>query len=90
MDKVTVTADGFVVDADLLGAGLGLEPSAVLGRMRAGEITSLCETGVDEDAGRYRLNFYFGGRAVRLTVDREGTVLSRATFPAHPPRPARR
>ena len=35
--------------------GLALEPSLVQALMRKGEITSVCECGVNEDAGRYRL-----------------------------------
>ncbi len=82
MAEVTVTKDGFVVDAELVGAALGVEPASVPARMRSGEITSRCETGVAEDAGRFRLTLFCDGRALRLTVDGEGTILSRATFPA--------
>ena len=45
------------------------------------------QTGVEEDAGRWRLTFFHGGRALRLIVDAEGTILSRATFPARLPQP---
>ena len=85
MSNVTFTADGFVVDAEIVGAAFGLPPAEVPAKLRAGDITSRCETGVDEDAGRWRLTFYSGGRALRLVVDESGTILSRATFPAHAP-----
>lgn len=84
---VTVEEGGFVVDAGVLGQAFDLDPATVPERLRAGEITSLCETGRDEDAGRWRLTFFFAGRALRLTVDGRGEVLSRSTFSAHPPRP---
>lgn len=84
---VTITAEGFLVDAEVLGAAFGLAPATVPERLRTAEITSRCETGVDEDAGRWRLTFYHGGRALRLTVDAKGVILSRSTFAAHPPRP---
>ena len=85
MSSVTFTTDGFVVDGEILGSAFGLPPADVPDRLRRGEITSRCETGVDEDAGRWRLTFFCGGRALRLVVDETGTVLSRSTFPAHTP-----
>ncbi len=85
MSKVTFGADGFVVDAEIVGAAFDIPPADVPARLRNGEITSRCETGVDDDAGRWRLTFYSGGRALRLVVDESGTILSRATFPAHAP-----
>lgn len=84
---VTIKNGGFVVDAALLGDAFDLSPATVPERLRAGEITSLCETGRDKDAGRWRLTFFFAGRALRLTVDGRGEVLSRSTFAAHPPHP---
>jgi hypothetical protein len=47
--------------------------------MRKGEITSLCERGVNEDAGRYRLTFFHKSRRFRLVVDGTGTVIQRST-----------
>ncbi len=44
-------------------------------------MTSLCQAGVDADLGRFRLTFRHAGRALRLTVDADGRVLMRATFP---------
>jgi len=46
--------------------------------MRKGEITSLCERGMNEDAGRYRLTFFHKSRRFRLIVDRSGTVIRRS------------
>jgi hypothetical protein len=86
MPDVMVTSDGFVVDAELVGAALGIDAASVSARMREGEITSRCETGIDEDAGRFRLTLFGECKALRLTVDGEGNILSRATFPAPPRR----
>ncbi|SES07436.1 hypothetical protein SAMN04490244_105209 [Tranquillimonas rosea] len=86
MSTVTFDTDGFVVDAEVVGDAFGIEPEAVPEKMRSGRITSRCEKGVDEDEGRWRLTFFSGGRALRLIVDAKGTILSRSTFPAHPPR----
>ena len=41
----------------------------------AGKIESLCERGLDEDAGRYRLTFFYESRRFRLLVDEEGNVI---------------
>ena len=87
MNGVSVTTDGFVVDAGTIGAALEIPPADVQTRIRGGEITSRCEAGVDEDAGRWRLTFYSDGRAFRLVVNKTGKILSRATFPSHAPAP---
>lgn len=81
MTAVTVTTDGFEVDAVVIAAAFALDPSTLQARMRAGEVTSLCEAGVDADLGKFRLTFRHAGRALRLTVNAEGQVLTRATFP---------
>lgn len=77
--KVTLTPTGATVDANDLGPLLGLEPAEVQQKMRAGEITSQSEEGVEEDAGRVRLTFWYKGRRVRLICDGEGTVLKTTT-----------
>ena len=67
------------IDAAVIGRGLNIEPSLVQGRMREGKITVLSERGVDEDAGRYRLNFFYKNRRFRLVVDEEGNAVQRST-----------
>jgi hypothetical protein len=81
MTAVTVTLNGFIVDAALIADAFGLDPASLQTRMRAGEVTSVCEAGVDADLGRFRLTFRHAGRALRLTVDSKGQILKRATFP---------
>ena len=53
------------IDATVIGRGLNVEPSLVPGRMREGKITVLCERGVNEDAGRHRLTFFYKNRRQR-------------------------
>lgn len=89
MSGVGATPDGFTVDAEVIAAGFKLDPARVPAMLREGQITSRCETGVDEDAGRFRLTFYHNARALRLTVDAQGTVLQQARFPVGAPRRAR-
>ena len=73
--KVDLSETGATVDAHELGPLLGLDPAEVPAKMRSGEITSRSEQGVDEDAGRVRLTFWYAGQRVRLICDADGTVL---------------
>ncbi len=73
--------DGAVeIDASIVGAGLGLEAQEVLGLIRSNAITSVCEHGIGEDAGRYRLTFFHKGRRLRLIVDDCGRVVRHSTI----------
>lgn len=78
-----VSRDGadFVVEAPLLAETFGLTEAGVRAAMRAGDLTSRCETGEGEDAGRWRLTFHHRDRALRLVVDAAGTIHKRTTFP---------
>lgn len=78
--RITVTAEGFEVDAAMIAAAFGLDPVGLQERMRAGDVVSLCERGEGADAGRFRLTFRHAGRVLRLTLDGEGKILSRAIF----------
>jgi hypothetical protein len=73
--KVDLTGTVATIDADDLGPLLGLPPEDVPLKMREGKITSLSETGVDEDEGQWRLTFWYEGRRVRLVCDAAGNVL---------------
>jgi hypothetical protein len=67
------------IDATVIGRGLNVEPSLVQGQMREGKITVLSERGVNEDAGRHRLTFFYRNRRFRLIVDEEGNAVQRST-----------
>ena len=72
-------ADGEVsIDAALIASDLELDPATVLEEMRSGRLTSRWESGVDKDAGRYRVTFFHGNRRLSLTVDANGQVLERS------------
>ncbi len=78
----TQTDDNSVeVDATLIADAFSLTPNAVQELMREGEITSLCERGEGEDAGRMRLTFWYGDRALRLILSDAGTLISQSRFP---------
>lgn len=87
--QVEFTHGNVVVDAALLGPMLGLAPADVPELMRRNEITSLCERGIDEDDGHYRLSFFHGRRCVRLKVDGSGNILQRSTVDYGTPPPAK-
>jgi hypothetical protein len=86
MAVVKLEEGTLTIDAAVIGRGLNVEPSLVQVRMREGKITVLSERGVDEDAGRYRLTFFYENRRFRLVVDEEANVVQRSTldFGDHP------
>ena len=69
MSKIEIGLGSLLINASVIAQGLALEPSRVQAMMRKGEITSLCERGVNEDAGRYRLTFFHKSRRFRLVVE---------------------
>lgn len=84
MTVVERDEDGFVVEAALLVAAFGLTEEEVRKGMRDGAITTRCETGIDHDAGRWRLTFRHRNRAFRLLLDDAGTIIRRSEFDTGP------
>ncbi len=78
MNTVVCEGGEFRVDAAIIAEGFGIDPATVLDAMRHERITSLCERGVDEDAGRTRLTFFHGQRCLRLLIDEDGIILDRS------------
>lgn len=73
--------DGAIrVDVTVVAKGLGIEPPLVQKGMREGSVSSLCERGIDEDEGRYRVTFFSGSRRFRLVIDNEGNMLRRSAL----------
>ena len=69
-------ADGKItIDADLLASGLGLSAALLKAEMRKGIVSSVAETGINEDAGRTRLTFRYGSRAWTVVVDPDGNLV---------------
>lgn len=68
----------FLIDAELLSQLLDLPASRVPELMRNREITSICERGVDDDEGKYRLTFFYRNRRARLSTDGIGRVVRRS------------
>jgi hypothetical protein len=74
-------SDGiFVVDATLLSELLNVPASRVPLLMREGAITSICERGVDNHEGEFRLSFFHRNRRARLSMDLKGRITRRSTI----------
>ncbi len=78
--RVEVEDQTFRIDAALVAEGLAIEPALLWQSMRDGRITSVCEKGTEEDAGRYRLTFFSENSRFQLTIDERGNVLRRFTL----------
>jgi hypothetical protein len=72
--------DTIQIPAAIIAHGLDLETPAVQSLMRNGEVTSRCEKGENEDAGRYRLTFFHKGRRFQLVIDSTGKILQRSVI----------
>lgn len=78
MSRVEFEQGAFSVDANLIAEGLGIEAARVQPAMRDGSITSLCERGLGDDSGHYRLTFFHGTLRFRLVVDAAGNVIEKS------------
>ena len=58
-----------------LASKLGLTAEALKDKMAKGLVTSVSETGRDEDAGRMRLTFRYRARVWRVVVEADGTLV---------------
>ena len=63
------------IEASVIGGGLGIEPSQVQAQLREGKISTLCERGIGEDQGHYRVTFYCGKRRFRVLIDESGNLV---------------
>lgn len=84
MSTITLADGNFDLDAALIAADLGLDCAGVLEAMRLRRLTAVCERGVDEDAGHYRVTFHHGNTRLRLVVDGGGRVIQRSVIRRHP------
>ena len=80
MVEINFSSGSVEISADLIAKGLSIAPHDVPALMRAGEITGLHEQGVDLDAGRIRITFFYKGKRFRMVIDTEGQVIRRATI----------
>ena len=69
------------IEASVIGGGLGIEPSQVQAQLENGKISTLCERGVGEDEGRYRVTFYYGKQRLRILLDSSGNIVDASGHP---------
>src|SRR5688572_18353161 len=79
LPSIEIEDGAFLIEASVIAAGLDVEPAQVLVLIRSGEITSISEQGVGEDAGFHRLTFHYRNRRFRLIVDRAGQIVRRSS-----------
>lgn len=80
MAQITFQGDTVEIDATIVAEALKISPEQLQTAMRSGSITAVCERGLDEDAGTFRLSFMARNRRLRLIVDEAGAVLRRSTL----------
>lgn len=80
MTEVSRTAEGYIIDAGLLGRAFGIDPAAVPELMRSGAIMGHHERGVGPDEGRHCLAFSHAGRTLRITLDEAGRIISQSMY----------
>lgn len=83
MTSITLAGGDIDLDAALIAADLDLDCMGVLEAMRVRRLTAVCERGVAEDAGRYRVTFYYGNIRLRLIVDADGQIAERSVARLH-------
>lgn len=65
------------VDAGMVARALDLSPDDFRRLMDQGRIQTLSERGAGDDAGFFRLCFYYRGKRLRITTDQSGRILAR-------------
>jgi len=80
-------ADGaFTIEATVIAQGFAIDPTLVQRWMREGRITCRCERGLGQDAGHYRLTFFYDIRRFHLVVDEAGNLVERSPTISDPAR----
>ena len=80
MIEIEANGEAFTVPAEVIAAGLKLQPEQVQPMLAGRLITSWVEAGVDADFGTFRLTFATDKRRLRLIVDALGSVISQSTL----------
>lgn len=78
--QVEIDKNDVVVDANLVASLLGVDPAAVHSLLKTQEITCVCERGIEEHEGEYRLSFFYRNRRARVQVDAAGNVKKRSVI----------
>ena len=78
--QVEITNGDIVVDAALLGELLDVAPADVQPLLQTKAITSICEKGMEDNAGEYRLSFFYRNCRLQLSVNESGHILRRSVI----------
>ena len=70
--------EDFEIDAADLAPLLKLKPAQVAPLMRRRQITAVCEKGIGDDEGLFRLTFFHGSTRARLVIGPGGRILKRS------------
>ena len=66
---VSLSEDGFSVDAEFIAAKLGLSPEIFWREIKRGIVYGVAERGEGEDAGRVRLTFRYRARSCSILLE---------------------
>ena len=77
---ISFASGAIEVEAPVIAEALDLPPEVLMTMVRSGQITSLCERGVDADEGHYRLTFFHRSKRLRFVVDGRGQIVRRSTI----------
>ena len=77
---ITIADGEITVDAERLAPRLGLSAEVLKAEMHKGNVSSVAETGINEDAGRTRVTFRYRTRAWTVVVDPDGTLRDRLSI----------
>lgn len=77
---VEFDSEGPVVDAKLIGDLLNIREDQVSSHIQKGDITTLCEKGIGEHDGGFRLSFFHHNRRGQIEVDSQGHVSKRTVI----------
>ena len=66
---ISVSDDGFVVQAELIAEQLGLSPEAFWREVKRGIVYGVVERGEGEDQGRTRLSFRYRARSCSVILE---------------------
>ena len=84
---ITIADGEITIDAGLLASRLGLSAASLKAEMRKGIVSSVAETGLNEDLGRTRLTFRYRTRVWIVVVESDGTVVENPADVVAPPTP---
>ena len=77
---LTIVDGGVTIDADVVALKLFLSVESLKTEMAKGLVTSVAETGMDEDEGRTRLTFRYRSHTWTVVVEPDGSLVE-STIP---------